>query len=72
MPYLAIWYIEPGSAWENGYCASFNVKFCEQLLVGALFDGLKEARILIEQWRIHYNTVRTHRCIGGPPPAPAE
>ena len=64
-------YIEPGSPWENGYCKSFNGKFYDRFLDGELFYSLKEARILIEQWRIRYNTVRPHRSIGRRPPAPA-
>jgi len=64
-------YIEPGSPWQNGYCESFNGKFRDQFLNGELFYSLNEARILIEQWRIHYNTVRPHRSIGRRPPAPA-
>jgi transposase InsO family protein len=64
-------YIEPGSPWQNGYCESFNGKFRDQFLNGELFYSLNEARILIEQWRIHYNTVRPHRSTGRRPPAPA-
>ena len=64
-------YIEPGNPWQNGYCESFNGKFRDQFLNGELFYSLNEARILIEQWRIHYNTVRPHRSIRRRPPAPA-
>jgi transposase InsO family protein len=63
-------YIEPGSPWENGYCESFNGKMRDQLLNGELFYTLKEAQIIIERWRIHYNTVRPHSSLGGQPPAP--
>jgi len=63
-------YIEPGSPWENGYCESFNGKMRDQFLNGELFYTLKEAQILTERWRIHYNTVRPHRSLGGQPPAP--
>ena len=49
-------YIEPGSPWENGYCESFNARFRDELLNGEIFYSLREAQILIEQWRIHYNT----------------
>jgi putative transposase len=35
--------------------------FSDPLLDGELFCGLKEARTLIKQWRIHDNTVRPHR-----------
>jgi transposase InsO family protein len=44
-------YIEPGSPWENGYCESFNARFRDELLDGEIFYSLKEARIVIEQWR---------------------
>lgn len=63
-------YIEPGSPWENGYCESFNGKMRDQLLNGELFYTLKEAQIIIERWRMHYNTVRPHSSLGGQPPAP--
>ncbi len=63
-------YIEPGSPWENGYCESFNGKMHDQLLNGELFYTLKEAQVIIERWRMHYNTVRPHSSLGGQPPAP--
>jgi transposase InsO family protein len=63
-------YIEPGSPWENGYCESFNARFRDELLNGEIFYSLREAQILIEQWRIHYNTVRPHSALGYRPPAP--
>ena len=63
-------YIEPGSPWENGYCESFNDKLRDKLLNGELFTTLKEAEIVIENWRRHYNTRRPHRSLGGRPPTP--
>jgi putative transposase len=63
-------YIEPGSPWENGYCESFNGKLRDELLNGEIFYSLKEAKVLIEQWRHHYNTVRPHSSLGYRPPAP--
>lgn len=63
-------YIEPGSPWENGYCESFNGKLRDELLNGEIFYSLKEAQIVIEQWRNHYNTVRPHSSLGYRPPAP--
>lgn len=60
----------PGSAWENGYCESFNARFRDELLNGELFYTLREAQILIEHWRVHYNTVRPHSALGYRPPAP--
>ena len=63
-------YIEPGSPWENGYCESFNARFRDELLNGEIFYSLREAQILIEQWRIHYNTIRPHSSLGYRPPTP--
>ena len=56
-------YVEPGSPWENGYCESFNGKLREECLNGEIFDSLKEARIVIEQWRPRYNRVRPHAAL---------
>ena len=44
--------------------------FRDELLNGELFYTLKEAKILIEQWRVHYNTVRPNSALGYRPPAP--
>ena len=63
-------YIEPGSPWENGYNESFNGKLRDELLNGEIFYSLKEAQVLIERWRHHYNTVRPHSALGYRPPAP--
>ena len=63
-------YIEPGSPWENGYVESFNGKLRDELLACEVFNSLAEARVLIEQWRKHYNTVRPHSALGYRPPAP--
>lgn len=63
-------YIEPGSPWENGYCESFNGKLRDELLNGEIFYTLKEAQIVIENWRQHYNTIRPHSSLGYVPPAP--
>ena len=63
-------YIEPGSPWESGYCESFNARFRDELLNGGIFYSLKEAQIMIEQWRRHYNTRRSRSALGYRPPAP--
>ena len=46
-------HIVPGSAWENGYCESFNARFRDELLNGEIFYTLKEAQIIIEKSRKH-------------------
>ena len=63
-------FIEPGSPWENGYCESFNAKLRDELLNGEIFYSLAEAKVLIEAWRRHYNTIRPHSSLGYRPPAP--
>lgn len=63
-------YIAPGSPWENGYVESFNARFRDELLDGEIFYSLREAQIVIESWRRHYNTIRPHGSIGYRPPAP--
>jgi putative transposase len=64
-------YIEPGSPWENGYIESFNGKMRDELLNGEIFYSLREAQVLIEMWRKHYNTIRPHSSLGYRPPVPA-
>jgi transposase InsO family protein len=64
-------YIEPGSPWENGYCESFNGKLRDECLNGEIFYSLKEAQVVIEHWRVEYNTRRPHSALGYRPPAPA-
>ena len=55
---------------EDSYNESFNGLLMNELLNGEIFHTLKEAKILIEQWRIHYNTVRPHSALNWKPPAP--
>lgn len=63
-------FIQPGSPWENGYVESFNGKMRDQFLNGEIFYSLFEAKVLIERWRVHYNTIRPHSSLNGKPPAP--
>jgi hypothetical protein len=63
-------YIEPGSPWENGYNESFNGRLRDECLNGETFYTLKEAQVILEQWRHHYNHIRPHTSLGYKPPAP--
>ena len=54
----------PGSPWENGFVESFNARLRDELLNGEIFYTLREAQIVIESWRRHYNTVRPHASLG--------
>ena len=42
----------------------------DELLNGEIFYSLREAQIIIERWRNHYNTKRPHSALGYRPPAP--
>jgi putative transposase len=63
-------FIEPGSPWENGYNESFNGTLREEVLNREIFYTVAEAKVLIEQWRREYNTIRPHSSLGYRPPAP--
>jgi len=63
-------FIEPGSPWENGYVESFNGKLRDGLLNGEIFTTLLEAKVLIENWRREYNTIKPHSSLKYKPPAP--
>jgi len=63
-------FIEPGSPWENGYNESFNGKLRDELLNREIFYNLKEAKVLIENWRKEYNSLRPHSSLDYRPPAP--
>ena len=53
----------------NGYVESLNGKLRDELLDREVFETLLEARVLIEWFREHYNTVRPHSALGYWPPA---
>ena len=63
-------YIEPGSPWGDGYIGSFDGELRDELLDCEVFDAPLEAKVLIERWRVLYNTVRPHSSLGYRPPAP--
>jgi transposase InsO family protein len=63
-------FIERGSPWENGYIESFNGKLRDELLNREIFTTLMEAKVLIENWKQEYNTVRPHSALKYRPPAP--
>lgn len=62
-------YIEPGSPWENPFVESFGSRVRDEVLAVEMFTSLLEARIVIEDWRIMYNTVRPHSSLGWRPPS---
>ncbi len=58
-------YIEPGSPWENPFVESFNGRVRDELLNVEEFVTLLEAQVVVESWRIEYNTYRPHSSLGG-------
>jgi putative transposase len=62
-------YIEPGSPWQNPYVESFGGRLRDELLAVEAFSSLLEARMLVEDWRIEYNTIRPHSALGYRTPA---
>jgi transposase InsO family protein len=62
-------YIEPGSPWENAYSETFISRFGDELLKREMFVDLLEAKVLIEDYRSHYNHQRPHSALGYLTPA---
>ena len=56
-------YIQPGAPWQNGVGESFNGKLRDECLNLELFTSLAEARVVIEDYREHYNTRRPHSSL---------
>jgi putative transposase len=57
-------YIAPGSPWENAYIESFHDKLRDECLNRELFGSLREAQVILEQWRREYNEERPHSSLG--------
>lgn len=56
-------YITPGAPWENGHIESFHDKLRDECLNRELFGSLWEARVIIEGWRVEYNSLRPHSSL---------
>jgi putative transposase len=65
-------YIEPGAPWENPFIESFNGRVRDELLNLEEFTSLTVAQVVVEAWRIEYNTYRPHSALGGLTPAEYE
>jgi putative transposase len=61
-------YIEPRSRWANPFVESFNGRVRDELLNTEEFATLLEAQVLVEAWRIEYNTYRPPSALGGAGP----
>lgn len=55
--------IDPGKPWQNGTTENFNGKFRDECLAMEWFRNRIEARVVIEDWRQHYNYIRPHSSL---------
>jgi len=62
-------YIDPGKPWQNAAGESFNGKFRDECLSLEWFRNRIDAKIVIEDWRRHYNETRPHSSLGYLTPA---
>ena len=62
-------FIQPGKPAQNAFAESFNGRLRDECLNENWFTSLAEAREVIEDWRVDYNTRRPHRSLGRIPPA---
>jgi len=53
-------YIDPGSPWQNRYIESFHSRFRDECLSREMLLNLRQARVVIADWRQHYNRERPH------------
>ena len=56
-------FIRPGKPVENAYIESFNGRLRDECLNENWFLTLEHARMIIEQWRVDYNTARPHSSL---------
>ena len=68
--FLPASWLRPTEFWHAVRSTPTNSKLRDELLAGELFSTLHEAKVLIEQWRRHYNAIRPHSSLGYRPPAP--
>jgi transposase InsO family protein len=57
-------YIRPGAPWENAFGESFNGKLRDECLNLELFTSLGEARVVVGDYREHYDQRRPHSSLG--------
>ena len=61
---ITLYFIDPGSPWQNGKCESFNGRLRDELLNGELFLSVEEAQVLADKYLKRYNESRAHSSLG--------
>lgn len=61
-------FIDPGKPNQNAFVESFNSKFRDECLNQNWFYSLEDAQMIVEAWRVDYNTVRPHSSLGNQTP----
>ncbi|MFN8156952.1 MAG: IS3 family transposase [Candidatus Nanopelagicales bacterium] len=62
-------YVAKASPQQNCYIERFNGSMRRELLNGEQFHSVLEAKVVIDDWLVLYNTRRAHRGLGGKTPA---
>ena len=57
-------YINLGCLGQNGYIENFHSRFRDECLEREMFLNLRESRVVISDWRLHYNQERPHSKLG--------
>ena len=65
-------FIQPGKPTQNAFVESFNGRFRDGCLNQQWFQGLEDARRIIDAWRVDYNEIRPHSSLDYQSPAAFE
>lgn len=57
-------HIAPGKPWQNGFCESFNARLRDECLNEHEFWSIDHARVMLERFRVEYNTEHLHSSLG--------
>ncbi|MDP2182650.1 MAG: integrase core domain-containing protein [Actinomycetota bacterium] len=57
-------HIEPGKPWQNSFAESFNSRVRDECLNMNEFWSIEHARVVLESWRIEFNTEHPHSSLG--------
>ena len=57
-------HIEPGKPWQNSFAESFNNRVRDECLNMNEFWSIEHARVVLEAWRIEFNTEHPHSSLG--------